>query len=459
MERLYKEYSDQVEFLIVYIREAHPEMLKEGNELGIVGRPKTIDERVILATECATKYELSLPMVIDYIAGDVAATYEAKTIRTTITDRDGNVAYYAKRGPWGFKISEIERALKKLVANDGYMPPPPEPIWGEIADGLVCGITVEPQWLTLGEEVVIELEIKNVMDVPVALVLDTRRAVQAFVFENDLGQRLVLEPAGSTTPRRRVRPQTVEPGESYETTFEGKLVAASENEAATPGAFGALFDFEFDEEVLAAASSYEEEEPLWMGRLSSGRFPLDLALKREVGCISCHGGTDFHHQEAAPACNVCHTGQEGSADFGLVESACVRCHRRGELRGRRQILGEAGEFSLPSAHCSGEVDDQRCLACHDWDRHGDGEVRLVDPRSDGARPWRGTPTEFCLTCHGGHPPDFVSFPVPTGSGHDKSTFPQSEAARGGATCSDCHTSHGSMHRPLLRHEALVSPHR
>ena len=52
MERLYASYNEDIEFLIVYVREAHPEMLREGNKTGIVGRPKDIDERTILASEC-----------------------------------------------------------------------------------------------------------------------------------------------------------------------------------------------------------------------------------------------------------------------------------------------------------------------------------------------------------------------------------------------------------------------
>ena len=72
---MYASYNDQIEFLIVYIREAHPEMLKEGNKTGILGQPKNLDERVILATECVTKYKFTMPMVIDGMEGKVNDDY------------------------------------------------------------------------------------------------------------------------------------------------------------------------------------------------------------------------------------------------------------------------------------------------------------------------------------------------------------------------------------------------
>jgi hypothetical protein len=130
MERLYASYNKDIEFLIVYIREAHPEMLREGNKTGIVGRPKNLDERTILASECVAKYKFTIPMVIDGMEGKVNDDYKAWPVRVTITDIEGKVAFYAGPGPFDFRIPPVERVLKKLVANGGRMPPPPVPKWG-----------------------------------------------------------------------------------------------------------------------------------------------------------------------------------------------------------------------------------------------------------------------------------------------------------------------------------------
>ena len=114
---MYASYNEQIEFLIVYIREAHPEMLKEGNKTSILGQPKNLDERVILASECVAKYRFTMPMVIDGMEGKVNDDYQAWPVRAAITDIDGKVAYYGGPGPSGFSIPPIERVLKRLTAK------------------------------------------------------------------------------------------------------------------------------------------------------------------------------------------------------------------------------------------------------------------------------------------------------------------------------------------------------
>lgn len=103
MERLYASYNKDVEFLIVYIREAHPDILREDNKTGIVGRPKDINERTILASECVAKYKFTIPMVIDGMDGKVNDDYKAWPVRVTVTDIDGKVAFYAGPGPFDFR--------------------------------------------------------------------------------------------------------------------------------------------------------------------------------------------------------------------------------------------------------------------------------------------------------------------------------------------------------------------
>ena len=60
---MYAAYNDQIEFVIVYIEEAHPEMLEEGHETGVVGDPDDMDERVVLASACVSEFDFTIPMV------------------------------------------------------------------------------------------------------------------------------------------------------------------------------------------------------------------------------------------------------------------------------------------------------------------------------------------------------------------------------------------------------------
>jgi len=475
-------YNDYIEFLIVYVREAHPDMLRQGNTTGIVGRPKTFDERIILATECVAKYKFSIPMVIDGMDGKVNSDYKAAPVRITVTDIDGKVAFYAGRGPFDFKLPPVERVLKKLIANAGRMPPPPVPQWSQPVNGLRCGLSFDPEKLTIGEEVTAQLKFENTTDEPIDFYYQPTDAIKRFVINNDRGQALKIEAsraAGRFRMRgRRSSPiQTIAPGETFETKIEGKIVvqrtpyvAASDatlrssaslrstsQESSIAGQFHAVYNLEVDENVLAQIEPALPKgiplgttQPVWTGEISSGTCTLNVTLPQQDGCIDCHSDSDYHHAKLQE-CADCHVGEMGNANFGVKDESCAQCHPRDGVYGRRQILGSGGEFDRASRHISGTIEDKDCLLCHDNSKHGNGVVSLLDPDSSGTRAWTGTRTAFCLTCHDGEPPANISFPAKSaGSGYDKSKFQGSAHTLGEQGCSRCHNPHGSSYPSLLK---------
>lgn len=451
---MYASYNDQIQFLIVYIREAHPNLLKEGNETGIVGRPKNLDERVILATECVAEYKFTVPMVIDGMEGKVNSDYKAAPVRVTITDIDGKVAFYAGRGPRDFRIPPVERTLKKLIANAGHMPPPPTPQWSQPVNGLRCGLSFDPEELVVGEQVAVQLKFENTTDKPINLYYQSADAIKQLTINNDNGQTLEMEGSDDGRRSRRRRRgrspiQEIAPGQIFETEIEGKIAAASGQETFIAGRFHAVYNLEVNDEALAQIEP-APTEPVWTGKLSSGTCTLDVTSPQPTGCIDCHGEEDYHHKENLD-CEACHVGEVGNDNFGIKEDSCARCHPRNGVYGRRQILGPDGEFSMASRHISGTIEDEDCLLCHDNSRHRNGHVSLIDPDSGGKKPWTGNRTEFCLTCHDGDPPANVSFPTKsTGSGYDKSKFFDSTDAMKGQNCSSCHNTHGSSYPSLLK---------
>jgi len=442
-------------------------MLRQGNETGIVGRPKTLDERIILATACVAKYKFSIPMVIDGMDGKVNSDYKAAPVRVTVTDIDGKVTFYAGRGPFDFKLPPVERTLKKLIDNGGRMPPPPLPQWSQLVNGLRCGLSFDPQRLTVGEEVTAQLKFENTTDEPINFYFQTTDAIKRFVINNDIGQTLKIEAsraAGRFRMRgRRSSPvQTIAPGETFETKIEGKIVAASDatlrsraslrstsQESSIAGQFHAVYNLEVDENALAQIEP-APTQPIWTGKLSSGTCTLNVTLPQQDGCIDCHSDSDYHHAKLQDCAN-CHVGEMGNADFGVKDESCAQCHPRDGVYGRRQILGSGGEFDMASKHISGTIEDKDCLLCHNNRQHRNGVVSLLDPDSGGTKAWTGTRTAFCLTCHDGDPPANISFPAKSaGSGYDKSKFQGPAHALGEQGCSRCHNPHGSPYPLLLK---------
>ena len=321
MERLYASYNDDIEFLIVYIREAHPNLLKKENyNTGILNRPKNIGERVILATKCVTQFKFTIPMVIDGMDGKVNNDYKAFPVRVTVVDVDGKVVFYAGRGPWDFRLPPVERTLKKLIANNGRMPPRPKPQWGQSVNGMRCGLSIDPENFVLGEPVAAQLRFENTTREPINFYYKAADVLKNIAIDNGNGQTLKLESAGGSRMSRRRRQENpirkIAPGEKFEMMIEGKIVDTSGQAVFSDGTFQAVYTVEVSDEVLAQIES-EPKESIWTGKLASGTYTMRVAAPPPTGCIDCHGESDYHHKDNQ-SCETCHVGQVDKDDFDAV---------------------------------------------------------------------------------------------------------------------------------------------
>jgi Iodothyronine deiodinase len=114
-------YGDRVHFLAVYIREAHPEdgwILPENRRSKLtVTDPKTDEERQEIASMCAAKLEMKMPMAFDRVDNAVASAYGGWPDRLYLVGRDGRIAFQGGEGPFGFKPEELERAIERELAT------------------------------------------------------------------------------------------------------------------------------------------------------------------------------------------------------------------------------------------------------------------------------------------------------------------------------------------------------
>ena len=122
MEKLYKTYKDDAEFLLVYIREAHPDSVlfveKDGKQvLQKVTQTETLAERKAAAQLCTASLHLSIPTLVDKEDNQVNAAYAGWPDRMAIIGVDGKIAYYGGRGPGGFKPGEAEKWLIEFRAK------------------------------------------------------------------------------------------------------------------------------------------------------------------------------------------------------------------------------------------------------------------------------------------------------------------------------------------------------
>jgi hypothetical protein len=115
LEALHGRHSDAVAFLIVYIKEAHPEdgwVLTYNRRAGIALRdPTSPAERAGAAESCALRMRTSIPTLVDGLDNAVARLYGGWPDRLYLVGRDGRIAFQGGEGPFGFRPELLERAI------------------------------------------------------------------------------------------------------------------------------------------------------------------------------------------------------------------------------------------------------------------------------------------------------------------------------------------------------------
>lgn len=119
LNSIYDRYKDRVEFLCIYVREAHPDdgwRVPENIEAGIHFKEPTTDaERTDVAHVCQLQLDLRMPMLIDGIDNEAEESYKSMPMRLYLVDQDGLVAYTGDRGPFGFDPDSWEAAIAEAL--------------------------------------------------------------------------------------------------------------------------------------------------------------------------------------------------------------------------------------------------------------------------------------------------------------------------------------------------------
>ncbi|MBI4296563.1 MAG: hypothetical protein HY667_05555 [Chloroflexi bacterium] len=118
---LHLKYRDRVQFLVVYIREAHPldGWRLPGTTAPEIYDPKTIEERRAVAGRCEIALQYDISTYVDTMNDAVSKAYAAHPTRLYLVGRDGRVVYAGGLGPAGFKPAELGAALDKYLAQVG----------------------------------------------------------------------------------------------------------------------------------------------------------------------------------------------------------------------------------------------------------------------------------------------------------------------------------------------------
>jgi hypothetical protein len=109
-------YKNKVEFVLVYVREAHPSdalPVEENVEQGIaLSDPKTLEEKQNHASMCIRDLNVRFTTLVDGMDNKIEQEYSAWPTRLYLIGRDGRVAWKSKPGPNGFVAAELAVAIE-----------------------------------------------------------------------------------------------------------------------------------------------------------------------------------------------------------------------------------------------------------------------------------------------------------------------------------------------------------
>ena len=95
MNEWYAEYKDRADFVVVYVREAHPDdgwQADSNLDDGVVyNAPQTFEERKTIAKACEVGLALKIPLVIDKMDDAVEKAYRGWPDRLFIIGKDGKL--------------------------------------------------------------------------------------------------------------------------------------------------------------------------------------------------------------------------------------------------------------------------------------------------------------------------------------------------------------------------------
>ena len=119
LHELWETWRERVEFVVVYIREAHPEegwvVTPNRQEEIRVNDPTSTDERVEVAATCAINLKIRIPVLVDEVNDEIASAYGALPDRLYLIGQDGTVAFQGEPGPWGFDPAALQNAMENLL--------------------------------------------------------------------------------------------------------------------------------------------------------------------------------------------------------------------------------------------------------------------------------------------------------------------------------------------------------
>lgn len=113
MHSLYRELDSRVDFLVVYISEAHAkDEWPVGHQFSFCKQPRSLDERIDVCRQFVKEYDFELPICVDSMANRFRDTFAAWPFRYYVLHQ-GKIIFKAQPDPntFMYDIGELRDML------------------------------------------------------------------------------------------------------------------------------------------------------------------------------------------------------------------------------------------------------------------------------------------------------------------------------------------------------------
>ena len=126
VDSIFERYKDKANFVMVYVREAHPTdgwKMESNTKSGVaIAQPSTLEERTAVCTQFRNKLNPGMTVLVDDITDPAGTAYSGMPARLYVLDAQGKVVFKNGRGPFGFKPGEMEQALVMSILDADKTP-------------------------------------------------------------------------------------------------------------------------------------------------------------------------------------------------------------------------------------------------------------------------------------------------------------------------------------------------
>ena len=115
MTAVYEKFHSKVDFLAVYISEAHAADEWKLYTDVCFDQPKTIDERFEICSKFASRLHCNMELVVDTMSNEAQGAFSSWPERLYCVGPDKKIAYKGALGPDGYLPEEVDTWLSKNV--------------------------------------------------------------------------------------------------------------------------------------------------------------------------------------------------------------------------------------------------------------------------------------------------------------------------------------------------------